>query len=105
MPSVSLNVQPGGPLIAVMVGVSTARFQALTGAGQTPPPAATGMFLIDTGASCTCVDPDLLSNLGLQPTGTAGIRTPSTQGGAPHYCDQYDVSLFIPDSSVGGGHF
>jgi hypothetical protein len=103
MPSINLNIQQGGPLISVLVGVSTPRFSALKAAGQTPPTPTMGTFLIDTGASCTCIDPDLINGLGIQPTGVTGIRTPSTQIGAPHFCDQYDVSLFIPDT--GAGHF
>jgi hypothetical protein len=45
----------------------------------------------------------LIRILGLQPTGRTAIRTPST-GGAVHYCDQYDVSLFIPGSTSSAGH-
>ena len=105
MPSVNVNIQLGGPLISVLVGISTPRFAALTAAGQTPPPPVTGTFMIDTGASCTCVDPDLISGLGIQPTGKTGIRTPSTQAGVAHFCDQYDVSLFIPGTANVAGHF
>ena len=51
--------------------------------------------LIDTGASGTCVDPSVLTTLGLSPTGSVTVNTPST-GNQPHVADQYDVSLLIP---------
>lgn len=91
-------------MLSVLVGVSMPRMQALVAAGQTPPPPALGQFLVDTGASGTAVDPALLQGLGLQPTGRAAISTPSTAGSL-HYCDQYDISLFIPgNKGTGGGH-
>ena len=104
MPNINASIQPGGPLLTVFVGVSGPRAQALTAASQPVPPPSLGTFLVDTGASATCVDPELIRNLGLQPTGRAAISTPSTAG-SPHYCDQYDVSLFIPRGNVPGGHF
>jgi hypothetical protein len=77
----------------------------LTLAGQQIPLVAVGRFLIDTGASSTVVDPDLIQGLGLQPTGRTGISTPSTPAGSFHLCDQYDVSLFIPAAVGTGGYF
>jgi hypothetical protein len=57
------------------------------------------LLLIDTGASCTCVDPSVLSSLNLTPTGPVTMNTPST-GSTPHTAFQYDVSLFIPGSAA-----
>jgi hypothetical protein len=48
--------------------------------------------LIDTGASCTCVDPDALGMLQLSPTGTAPMATPSTGDGI-HQANVFDVGL------------
>jgi hypothetical protein len=61
-------------------------------AGQTPPAAVPVRGLIDTGASCTCIDPSIVNQLKLQATGNVSVTTPST-GAAPHPCQQYDVSL------------
>ena len=72
-------------------------------AGLPVPPYVTGNFLIDTGASCTCVDPDLVAPLSLAIIGTVAIQTPSTAG-TSHACNQYDASLFIPNGN-NGGHF
>jgi hypothetical protein len=105
MPCINVGLQPGGPLLRVLVGVSSPRAQALTSAGLQVPTGVQGTFLVDTGASCTCADPDLIQSLGLQPTGRTAIQTPSTASGPPHFCDQYDVSIFIPGNpAVGGGH-
>ena len=62
-----------------------------------------GTFLVDTGASGTCVDPRLVQSLSLHPSGSVSIQTPSTNGN-PMVCNQYDVSVFIPgaDESAGG---
>jgi predicted aspartyl protease len=51
--------------------------------------------LVDTGASCTCVDPTVLDGLALTPTGSVSVNTPST-GTTPHESYQYDVALVIP---------
>jgi hypothetical protein len=103
MPCINVNIAGGGPLLIAHVGVSLPRLQALTAAGIAVPPGVTGTFLIDTGASCTCVDPALITSLGLQPTGRVAISTPSTAG-QHHYCDQFDISIFIPSSGTGIGH-
>jgi hypothetical protein len=50
---------------------------------------------VDTGASCTCLDPSVLTALNLTPTGRVNINTPST-GTMPHEADQYDIGMIIP---------
>jgi len=64
-------------------------------AGVAVPGPIIANLLIDTGASVTSVDSSVIDQLGLQPTGTVGIRTPST-GLIPHTCSTYDVELTIP---------
>ena len=103
MPAIHVNIAAGGPLLVAHINISMPRMHALTAAGQPLPAGATGTFLLDTGATCTCVDPGLLAPLGLQPTGRVMISTPSTAG-QPHNCNQYDVSIFIPGAAAGGGH-
>lgn len=103
MPSINSQIQhPAGPLLQVVIGVSAPRQKALQAAGQAVPPVVTGMFLIDTGASGTCVDPGLIAKLGIPASGSVPIQTPSTQGGS-HHCNLYDVMLFIPGDQA--GHF
>lgn len=96
MPHFTLPVAlPGGPVIDIMVGPSQARAHALSQAGQPVPVPVSVRALIDTGASCTCIDPAALSTLGLSPRGVTPVFTPST-GSIPHLANTYDVSIVIP---------
>jgi hypothetical protein len=99
VPHLTLPISPAGPLVDLIVGVSQPRQQALIVANQPVPPAVPARFLIDTGASHTVVDPAILSQLKLMPTGVIAAHTPST-GGTPHQMNQYDVSLSIPHQSI-----
>ena len=81
-------------MINANVSVSEQRATALKKAGQPSPPIRPIKALIDTGASATCVDPSVMSALGLNPTGTAKIFTPSSGQVAVEY-DQYDVGILI----------
>lgn len=103
MPAIHANIASGGPLLIANIGVSVPRMQALIAANQPVPAIVKGTFLLDTGASGTCVDATFIAQLGLQPTGTVPIMTPSTGSGV-HHCDQYDVSLYIPGNATGQGH-
>src|SRR5688572_29164218 len=96
MPHFTLTLSPAGmPLIDAVVGVSEARRQALTDAKQPIPTSVSIRALIDTGASNTCIDPNVLNELGLTPTGSVLCNTPTT-GAAPQEKDQYDVLFAVP---------
>jgi hypothetical protein len=43
----------------------------------------------------TCLCSSVIQQLGLQPTGSIDIHTPST-GNAAHQCSTYDVDLIFP---------
>lgn len=101
MPSLNLSIGPAGPLVTMVVGVSIPRQTAMKAAGLPVPGYVSGTFLLDTGASCTCVDPALVAPLGLVPTGSVPIQTPSTAG-TLHHCNQYDVAIFLANGSAGG---
>lgn len=98
MPHFTLPVTPSGPLLRALVGVSASRRQALVAANLPVPPPVPITGLIDTGASGTCLDPTVLAQLGVTPTGVVSVATPST-GATPHQAQQFDVSLFIPGST------
>lgn len=76
------------------IGVSRARRDALTAANQPIPNLIDARALIDTGASCTCIDRTILQQLGIPSTGPIPVRTPST-GQTPHTANQYDASILI----------
>ena len=94
MPHLTLQISPGGPIVDVLVGVSHPRQQALQRVSLQVPAAVQIRALVDTGASGTCIDPAVLTRLGLQPTGFVQIHTPST-GNQPHLASQYDVGLIL----------
>lgn len=94
MPHFTLPLTQEGPVITAAVTVSTPRRAALLSKGLPVPPARTVRALVDTGASCTCVDPAVLKALGLAPTGSVMVNTPST-GNVPHQVDQYDANIVI----------
>jgi hypothetical protein len=95
MPVVELALSADGPILDVYFGVSGPRFQALAQAKQPPPLSFPVRSLIDTGASCTALDRSILQQLGIPPSGSVPIHTPSTSGN-PITVDQYDVSMAIP---------
>ena len=94
MPHFTRRIESAGPLIKVLFTVSEARAAALGKLGQPTPKAPVASGLLDTGASCTCVDPSILQALGLKPTGETQLLTPST-GNVPERADEYDCGVFI----------
>lgn len=95
MPHFTLQFQTAGPQLQLFVGASVPRQQALQQAGQAVPQPQLITGLVDTGASSTAIDPNVIQALGLQATGSMPILTPST-GSTPAQADTYDVSLIIP---------
>ncbi len=98
MPLITVPVEQIGPVLTVAVGVSVPRAGALVAHGQSAPPPVMGRFLLDTGASKTCVDLDLIVPLGLPRINSVLISTPST-GGKPATRDQFDASVIIQGNS------
>ncbi len=99
MPSVNLQISPNyGPIIDVVILPSAHRLEALQKKNMPLPNYQLGTFLIDTGASNTCIDESLLSPLDLTPTGVSYMQTPSTNG-RPVAFSQYDVQILIPSNS------
>ena len=66
----------------------------MTAAGVPIPPAVIARALIDTGASCSCLDPSVIAKLGLMPSGSVSMHTPSTAGKAV-VCNQFDVAVGV----------
>ena len=94
MPILTTKLSINGPVISVLVGVSGPRLAALKLAGKPVPGPFLAPALVDTGASCTAIDPEIVQALSLVPTGTIGISTPSTAG-VPHQCTKYDAMIGI----------
>ena len=98
MPHYSLAITSAGPLISLHISVSAPRREALVKANKPIPPPVLTQLLVDTGASCTNIDSTLIGKLGLTPTGSVLMHTPST-GQKPVKALTYDVGLIL---DVGG---
>ncbi len=61
----ALALQQRGPIVQVSVSVEHNIAQQLLQKGQTPPGPVTGIALIDSGASSTCIDDDAAQKLNL----------------------------------------
>ena len=104
MPHFLIKTSPQGMVVQAAVLVSAGRRQALIDAGQVVPQPQRISALLDTGASISAVDPNVLAALGLTATGKAEIHTPSTQG-VPVLYDTYDVCIGILAARAGDTHF
>lgn len=98
MPHFTLAVSAGGPIVTAYVAVSNPRGQALQAAGQPIPAPVPIQALVDTGASGTCIDPAVLSQLQIPQSGSVMVHTPTT-GATPAAAAQYDVALIIPGAT------
>ena len=75
VPYFTCQVAPhGGLILTAVIGVSRSRQEALVAAEQPVPNGVTVEALVDTGASSTCVDPSVLDQLSLSPTGQIQIN-------------------------------
>lgn len=88
-------IEAHGPLVRAVFHISNPRFKAMRSRGIPTPQPVVGMALLDTGASCSCIDPSVTASLQLQRRGYADVLTPST-GQEHHQTDEYDVSIIIP---------
>jgi hypothetical protein len=85
-------------MVDAFVSVSQPRRAALLAAKQPVPNPVQIRGLLDTGASGTAIDPSVLTTLGLTPTGTTLVSTPTT-GATPQTVEQYDIGIVIPAPS------
>jgi hypothetical protein len=80
MPHLTLPISPAGCALDVVVGISDPRAAALKAANKSVPPVKQARVILDTGATVSAIDEVVLKSLGLTPTGTTQIHTPSTKG-------------------------
>ena len=92
MPTIIIPITSEGAVVKVLVGISQPRVLALRAAGQTAPQPIPLRLLVDTGADMTSIQGGLLAPLGIAPTGSIQMYTPSTAG-TPVQCNQYDVGI------------
>lgn len=80
-------------MLPVEIHVPPVIAQVLISRGDPVPAPVTGLALVDTGATFTCVHERVLQQLGLNPV---GVVTSGTAGG-PVQQSQYPVRLLSPD--------
>ena len=101
MPCVSYqrpNLSMEGPTITVIVRPSTAFLSAQKeqGSDVDEVPTVRTLMLVDTGASGSALDHEVIEKLGLQPTGVIPIATPSHDH---HEVLTYDIDLIIEEGT------
>lgn len=98
MPSINQTINTSlGPVVDIIIGVSTPRKVALEKSDQDVPDQIKARLLIDTGASHTCLDCSIVKSLGLSSSGVTDVYTPTT-GAVPEQRDLFDVKIIIPHS-------
>ena len=102
MPSINSRLSPWGPIVTAYIGVSPQASAMLQKHGLPIPQTQPGMFLVDTGASATVVDPTFIANLGLTPKNFIEVHTPSTNG-QPVLTPIYDVSIMFASTTPQSG--
>jgi hypothetical protein len=70
------ELQLQGPKVEIEIAVPTVLAEFLERSGLPVPPPQRGFALIDTGASITAVDEEVVASLGIQPIGQMKLSTP-----------------------------
>lgn len=86
------NLKREGPLLRVQVEPVLASQKAMLADGEEVP-SISAVLLIDTGASGTLVQTDVINRLGLESLGTVFLRTPTTT--EPVARSQYLVRIVL----------
>jgi hypothetical protein len=103
-PNNELNPAPlrlRGPIIQVEIQIPTVLGHTLQQKGKPLPQPVTGLCLVDTGASKTCVDAAIVAGLGVSPINKVQVQTPS--GSASQYT--YPVRMSFPGTPLPGIEF
>ncbi|TAL81959.1 MAG: hypothetical protein EPN88_00130 [Bacteroidetes bacterium] len=85
-----------GPLIQVVITPPQPLVDLLTKQGKAIPQPITGIGLIDTGATKTCVHEKIMEKLGVNPV---GITTTHTANG-PKGCNLYPAHFSFPGAKI-----
>ena len=70
------GLQLEGPKVPIEIAVPTVLAEFLVRSGLPVPPPRRGFALINTGASITAVDEEVVASLGIQPIGQMKLSTP-----------------------------
>ena len=92
------NMVANGPIVEIQLWVSRSLQEILKKKRQPIPEPVKVTAMIDTGASGTVVNPNVIQALGIQPVGVTAIKTPSTT--APVLCHQYELAVLFPNNVI-----
>lgn len=84
---------------SLWITASHARLTVLKAQGIPIPEPRRLRALVDTGATCSCVDKAILQSFGLTPSGFTYVHTAST-GKSPLAVNQYDVSFWLAENQI-----
>lgn len=87
-----IALQQRGPVLPVAVGLEQNMAQALLQQGKVVPQPKTGIALIDTGASVTCIDEQAAKDLGLPVVDVGNMTSASHE---KHPCNLYPAQIVI----------
>lgn len=82
-----------GPVVQVSVTIEQNAGKGLTAHGKTLPTPKSGLALIDTGASNTCIDDQAAEELGLPVIDVASMQSASHE---KHPCNVYPIQIITP---------
>ncbi len=85
-----------GLLLQVEISIPQSLASVLTAASQPMPPVVVGSALVDTGATCCCVEEARLQQLNLQPIG----QVPMSGAAGPRIQNSYQARLTFPGAPI-----
>ena len=90
-PATALQLR--GPILQVSLTIEQSAGKGLVAQGKTVPTPRSGLALIDTRASSTCVDEQAAKDLGLPVIDVANMQSASHE---KHSCNVYPVQIITP---------
>jgi predicted aspartyl protease len=88
------NLHQIGPIVEIQIVIPRDLAKVLTDKNNTVPNPIKANALIDTGASSSCVNPDVIKGLNVSPIGVTKIHTASH---ANIDCNQYKLAFQFPN--------
>ena len=90
-PATALQLR--GPILQISLTIEQNAGKGLVAQGKNVPTPRSGLALIDTGASSTCVDEQAAKDLGLPVIDVANMQSASHE---KHFCNVYPVQIITP---------
>jgi hypothetical protein len=96
VPLIRLPLTAGQPIVPVHIGVSERLKKQLQAAGALVPSPVRMNLIVDTGASLSALDKEMIAPLKLPPSGAVQMRPVSISETISHPTNGYHVSLLLP---------